>query len=59
MLLMQFGNMSRDLCSYNTDLFARKVAPQLRDLFEDEWENRWWPRPMQGAESATAREITR
>mgnify|MGYP001476177934 CR=1 FL=1 len=46
MLLLQFGNMGRDLTRYNTELFAKKVAPQLRGLFEDEWENRWWPRPL-------------
>jgi alkanesulfonate monooxygenase SsuD/methylene tetrahydromethanopterin reductase-like flavin-dependent oxidoreductase (luciferase family) len=46
MLLLQFGNMGRELTLHNTELFAKRVAPQLRDLFEDEWENRWWPRPL-------------
>src|SRR5215831_3922676 len=45
MLLMQFGNMGKDLAMYNTKLFAEKVIPQLTDLFS-EWEDRWWPRPM-------------
>jgi alkanesulfonate monooxygenase SsuD/methylene tetrahydromethanopterin reductase-like flavin-dependent oxidoreductase (luciferase family) len=45
MLLMQFGNMSKDLTKYNTQLFAEKVMPKLKDLFS-EWENRWWPQPM-------------
>jgi alkanesulfonate monooxygenase SsuD/methylene tetrahydromethanopterin reductase-like flavin-dependent oxidoreductase (luciferase family) len=45
MLLLQFGNMDKDLAAYNTRLFAEKVMPQLRDLFS-EWEDRWWPRPM-------------
>jgi hypothetical protein len=45
MLLMQFGNMSKDLTKYNTRLFAEKVMPKLKDLFS-EWENRWWPQPM-------------
>jgi len=45
MLLLQFGNMSKDLTRYNTRLFAEKVMPQLRDLFS-EWEDRWWPQPM-------------
>jgi alkanesulfonate monooxygenase SsuD/methylene tetrahydromethanopterin reductase-like flavin-dependent oxidoreductase (luciferase family) len=56
MLLLQFGNMSRDLTSYNTELFARSVAPQLRGLFADEWEDRWWPRPLAGAERTAPRE---
>ena len=34
MLLMQFGNMGKDLAKYNTKLFAEKVMPQLtRRLF--------------------------
>ena len=45
MLLMQFGNMSKDLTKYNTRLFAEKVMPKLKDVFS-EWENRWWPQPM-------------
>ena len=45
MLLMQFGNMGKDLAKYNTQLFAEKVTPQLTDVFS-EWEDRWWPQPM-------------
>jgi alkanesulfonate monooxygenase SsuD/methylene tetrahydromethanopterin reductase-like flavin-dependent oxidoreductase (luciferase family) len=45
MLLMQFGNMGKDLAKYNTQLFAEKVMPQLGGLFS-EWEDRWWPQPM-------------
>jgi alkanesulfonate monooxygenase SsuD/methylene tetrahydromethanopterin reductase-like flavin-dependent oxidoreductase (luciferase family) len=45
MLLMQFGNMGKDLAKYNTKLFAEKVMPQLSDVFS-EWEDRWWPKPM-------------
>src|SRR5713101_1926229 len=46
MLLQQFGNMSRDLATHNTRLFAEQVIPQLRGLFEKEWEDRWWPKPL-------------
>ena len=46
MLLLQFGDMSRELTFHNSELFAKRVLPQLADLFEDEWENRWWPRPL-------------
>jgi alkanesulfonate monooxygenase SsuD/methylene tetrahydromethanopterin reductase-like flavin-dependent oxidoreductase (luciferase family) len=45
MLLMQFGNMGKDLAKYNTQLFAEKVMPQMTDVFS-EWEDRWWPQPM-------------
>ena len=51
MLLLQFGNMSKQLTQYNTKLFAEKVMPQLRDLF-GEWEDRWWPKPMAAEERA-------
>ncbi len=46
MLLLQYGNMKKDLAFYNTELFAKRVAPQLKGLFEDKWEDHWWPKPM-------------
>lgn len=52
MLLLQFGNMSKQLTQYNTRLFAERVMPQLRDLFDDEWEDHWWPNPLPDAERA-------
>ena len=52
MMLLQFGNMGKDLCRYNTKLFADQVMPKLRDVF-GEWEDRWWPRPMQAEARAS------
>ncbi len=46
MLLLQFGNMSRQLTLHNTELFAKRVMPQLSALFDDRWENEWWPKPL-------------
>jgi hypothetical protein len=43
--------MSKDLANYNTQLFAEKVMPQLKDVFS-EWDDRWWPRPMPRTERA-------
>jgi alkanesulfonate monooxygenase SsuD/methylene tetrahydromethanopterin reductase-like flavin-dependent oxidoreductase (luciferase family) len=51
MLLLQFGNMGKDLAKYNTKLFAEKVMPQLADVFA-ECEDRWWPQSMPGAARA-------
>ncbi len=51
MLLMQFGSMGKELTQHNTRLFAEQVMPRLRPLFA-EWEDRWWPKPMQPAERA-------
>jgi hypothetical protein len=52
MLLMQFGNMGKELAKYNTKLFAEKVLPQLTDVFP-EWEDHWWPQPMARETRAT------
>ncbi len=51
MLLLQYGNMGKDLAKYNTKLFAEKVMPRLQPLFA-EWEDRWWPKPMETAQRA-------
>jgi alkanesulfonate monooxygenase SsuD/methylene tetrahydromethanopterin reductase-like flavin-dependent oxidoreductase (luciferase family) len=46
MLLLQYGNMRKDLAMHNTKLFAERVAPQIRGMFDDQWEDRWWPKPL-------------
>jgi hypothetical protein len=43
--------MSKALTKYNTKLFAEKVMPKLHPLFS-EWEDRWWPQPMDAAQRA-------
>jgi alkanesulfonate monooxygenase SsuD/methylene tetrahydromethanopterin reductase-like flavin-dependent oxidoreductase (luciferase family) len=53
MLLLQYGNMSRDVAMYNTKLYADHVLPQLKDMWDDEWENRWWPKPMAQSQRST------
>ena len=56
MLLLQFGNMSHELTKYNTQLYAERVLPQISGLFS-EWENRWWPQPMAGADRRSPRQV--
>ena len=51
MLLLQYGNMGKDLAKYNTKLFAEKVMPKLQPLFS-EWEDKWWPKPMDMSQRA-------
>jgi alkanesulfonate monooxygenase SsuD/methylene tetrahydromethanopterin reductase-like flavin-dependent oxidoreductase (luciferase family) len=46
MLLMQFGNMNKELTRFNSKLFAEKVMPALKKFYS-EWEHHWWPRPME------------
>ena len=57
MMLLQYGNMSKELTFYNTELFAKRVAPQLKGLFEDKWENRWWPKPLPREERSEPRAV--
>ena len=42
MLLLQFGDMPKELAMKNTELFAREVMPYVRDMWS-EYETRWWP----------------
>ncbi len=59
MLLLQFGNMSKQLTLANSELFARRVMPQLANLFDDRFEDRWWPRPLSRELRAAPRQIAR
>jgi len=59
MLLLQFGDMDRQLTMHNSELFAKRVMPQLRGLWDDQWENHWWPRPLPPSERAAVRERAR
>ncbi len=52
MLLLQYGNMSKELTRYNTRLFAEQVKPKIQGMFP-EWEDKWWPNPMSRAQQAT------
>ncbi|HJS84181.1 MAG TPA: LLM class flavin-dependent oxidoreductase, partial [Acetobacteraceae bacterium] len=45
MLLLQFGNMNKELTKYNTRMYAEHVKPKADAIFS-EWEDHWWPRPM-------------
>ena len=51
MLLLQYGNMSKDTTKYNTRMFAEKVMPKVKDLFEG-WEDKWWPKPLAKSQRA-------
>jgi len=51
MLLLQFGNMGKELAKYNTRLFAEKVMPRLKHIHAD-WQDEWWPQPMASTERA-------
>jgi alkanesulfonate monooxygenase SsuD/methylene tetrahydromethanopterin reductase-like flavin-dependent oxidoreductase (luciferase family) len=46
MVLLHMGSMPHDLTLKNIELFFREVAPALRPMWEDEWENHWWPESL-------------
>lgn len=50
LVLLQFGNMAKEVADHNTRLFAEQVKPQIGALFDDRWENRWWPKPLPSRE---------
>ena len=45
MVLLHFGNMSKETTMYNTRRFAEEVMPRLRPLWS-EWEDHWWPKAL-------------
>ena len=57
MLLLQFGNMGKELTLHNTELFAKQVMPQINGLFENEWQDEWWPQTMAASTRSEPRPI--
>jgi alkanesulfonate monooxygenase SsuD/methylene tetrahydromethanopterin reductase-like flavin-dependent oxidoreductase (luciferase family) len=58
MLLLHFGNLSRERTLKNTELFARHVLPELKQEFAD-WEDRWYPRFLQDRAAPSAPPVVR
>ena len=52
--LLHFGSMPTALCRKNIDLFCREVLPHLEGLWDDEWEDRWWPERLRAKRPAAA-----
>jgi len=48
MVLLHIGSMPHELTLKNVELFGREVMPHLRDLWDDQWENHWWPERLRG-----------
>jgi alkanesulfonate monooxygenase SsuD/methylene tetrahydromethanopterin reductase-like flavin-dependent oxidoreductase (luciferase family) len=55
MLLLHFGNMTRETTLYNTTRFAKEIIPRLRHRFS-EWDDKWWPKDQVAARTEPARE---
>jgi alkanesulfonate monooxygenase SsuD/methylene tetrahydromethanopterin reductase-like flavin-dependent oxidoreductase (luciferase family) len=58
--LLHFGSMPTELCRKNIDLFCREVLPHLELLWDDEWEDRWWPERLRAKRriAAMARSVS-
>jgi hypothetical protein len=54
MVLLQFGSMPHEQTLKNIDLFTSQVMPSLHDMWEDEWENHWWPKRLLKKQARTA-----
>ena len=46
MVLLQIGSMPHELTLKNIDLFTKEVMPHLHDMWDDKWENKWWPESL-------------
>jgi alkanesulfonate monooxygenase SsuD/methylene tetrahydromethanopterin reductase-like flavin-dependent oxidoreductase (luciferase family) len=55
--LQHFGDMPTEKCMKNTELFARKVMPELRPIW-GEYEDHWSPRPIPEKSRVTPRPIS-
>lgn len=54
-LLMQLQSMPHDLTLYNIKMFAEKVMPHVRHLFDDEWSAApYWPKGARAHQPAQA-----
>lgn len=55
--LLHFGDMPNEVCRYSTELFARRVMPKVRPLW-NEYEDHWSPKPMPREDRAVPRPVT-
>jgi alkanesulfonate monooxygenase SsuD/methylene tetrahydromethanopterin reductase-like flavin-dependent oxidoreductase (luciferase family) len=46
MVLNQFGSIPHELAKQNIHKTATEVLPNLRHIWEGEWEDKWWPKPL-------------
>jgi alkanesulfonate monooxygenase SsuD/methylene tetrahydromethanopterin reductase-like flavin-dependent oxidoreductase (luciferase family) len=54
MVLLHIGSMPHELTLKNIDLFAREVLPHVRDIWDDEWTNHWWPEKLRAKRALPA-----
>jgi alkanesulfonate monooxygenase SsuD/methylene tetrahydromethanopterin reductase-like flavin-dependent oxidoreductase (luciferase family) len=52
--LMQVQSMPTELAKRNLTLFAEEVLPKIEGMWDDEYEDRWWPEYARGAAKPVA-----
>jgi alkanesulfonate monooxygenase SsuD/methylene tetrahydromethanopterin reductase-like flavin-dependent oxidoreductase (luciferase family) len=53
MVLNQFGSIPRDLAMQNIRLTGTEVLPRLRSIWDGQWDDHWWIKPMAGQRETT------
>ena len=46
MVLLQIGSMPHELTLKNIELFGKEVMPHITHIWDEEWENHWWPEAL-------------
>jgi alkanesulfonate monooxygenase SsuD/methylene tetrahydromethanopterin reductase-like flavin-dependent oxidoreductase (luciferase family) len=54
MVLNQFGSIPHDLAMDNIKITAEKVLPNLRNIWQGEWEDKWWINPIASPQAPAA-----
>ncbi|HLY64388.1 MAG TPA: LLM class flavin-dependent oxidoreductase [Chloroflexota bacterium] len=54
LILNQIGSMPHELAEENIRLTATEVLPKLRPIWDGQWEDRWWIRPLASAQRHAA-----
>ena len=44
--------MPHELTMKNVELFCKEVFPHFRGMWDDQWENKWWPTTLREKELA-------
>jgi alkanesulfonate monooxygenase SsuD/methylene tetrahydromethanopterin reductase-like flavin-dependent oxidoreductase (luciferase family) len=53
MVLNQFGSIPRELAMQNIRLTGTEVLPRLRSIWDGQWDDHWWIKPMTGQREPT------
>ncbi len=51
MVLLHIGSMPHELTLKNIELFSKEVFPHIRHIWDDEWENHWWPSTLKSRDT--------